>query len=71
MNNWLATLLSPTGFLFHLIGIIALSVLLAVGMPSGSVYVGAEFAALLTLLGVSIGTGTQTIASTKAPTPPA
>lgn len=70
--NWLNTLLSPNGFLFHLIGIVALSVLLAVGVPG--IPVAALWGALATLLGVSVGTGTQVLSASSSTTkenPPA
>lgn len=68
--TWLTTLFSPNGFLFHLIGIVALTVLLAVGAPSGAAYVGAEWGALLTLLGITVGTGSVTLASQTSTSPP-
>lgn len=57
--TWLNTLLSPDGFLFHVVAIVSLTVLLAVGVGPAS----SEWAALAVLLGVSIGTGTQTLKS--------
>jgi hypothetical protein len=59
--TWLNTLLSPNGFLFHLVGIVALSVLLAVGVNG----VSPDFlwGGLTTLLGITVGTGTVTLAS--------
>jgi hypothetical protein len=68
--TWLNTLLSPNGFLFHLAGIIALTVLLAVGVTG--VPASTLWGALLTLLGITVGTGTQVlVSSTKTTNPPA
>lgn len=69
--TWLQQLLSPNGFLFHVVGIIALTVLLALGVPSGASYVGAEWGALLTLLGITVGTNTVTSAATPKKETPA
>jgi hypothetical protein len=66
--TWLNTLLSPNGFLFHLAGIIALTVLLAVGttgIPADTLW-----GALLTLLGITVGTGTQVLVSSPSKTEP-
>ena len=60
--TWLNTLLSPNGFLFHVVGIVALTVLLCVGVGPADT----EWGALVVLLGISVGTGTQVLSSSSS-----